>query len=800
MSRPNPAILTIEETAREINATPNRVLELVNEGQLAFWVVNGVMLFEGRDVYDFIRRKVNKIALKSGFYDWNKPRAEYVDDAEALDQLNERLEERAAQIIAARGTVSLNNPNTTALRIPGGAGSGLQVDRASGLIRGVSVITLGPAKGHGFTVDAVLLQQVASQINAAGGVRVRLGHPTVDDGVGLTLGRLFNARVEGNRVRGDVQLGEYAKTTANGNLWDYVLGLAAGDPDLFGLSVVFVPSFTTIAGERVARSGGVVAADFVSDPAANPSGLLARPPAGLLNLAGPSGIGAPMNPALLAYLRTLGLSANATDAEAHAFLASLAGDQATVARALSTPAATATATAGAASTTTALADPTAIAMADKPRRDAIVSLSHSLNLGQAWASEMVNGGFTLEQAKSNALDRVAATHKPLQLSGGDFGGISIGMDSRQQLSASISDAISLQNGVKLSSPRPGVDNLRGLSITEIGRVYLNAWGVDTRGMSRSGIARALFDSRLVASRVGERALAAGTGDFPQILADSLGKSLRQGYAESPRTWSLWAKRGTAPDFKQQKRPILSELPTPAAIAPAGEYIHTNPSDAVEVFTLQKYGHIVSLSWEALMNDDLNAFATIISKQGAAAGRLEDDVAYAPLTSNQTMTEDNVALFHTSSHKNLASSGAVLSLTTISAGRAKMRLQTGPKGATLSLMAAHLLVPVEIADLARQIVASTVAPGGTNATENYETIRALTVVEEPRLSTASATAWYLAARNSTIDTVEVCFLQDEPQPVLLQEEEFERDVRKFKVRHTVAGRALDYRGLYKNPGA
>jgi hypothetical protein len=37
-------------------------------------------------------------------------------------------------------------------------------------------------------------------------------------------------------------------------------------------------------------------------------------------------------------------------------------------------------------------------------------------------------------------------------------------------------------------------------------------------------------------------------------------------------------------------------------------------------------------------------------------------------------------------------------------------------------------------------------------------------------------------------------------VLKQEIDFDTDDMKFAVRHTVAAKAIDYRGLYKNAGA
>ena len=86
---------------------------------------------------------------------------------------------------------------------------------------------------------------------------------------------------------------------------------------------------------------------------------------------------------------------------------------------------------------------------------------------------------------------------------------------------------------------------------------------------------------------------------------------------------------------------------------------------------------------------------------------------------------------------------------------------------------------------------------------------LTPVVEPRLqggvtlngttAAGSGTAWHLAADPSRIDTVEVCFLAEEPAPVTEEQDGFRVDGRQYKIRHTVAAKAIDYRGLYKHAG-
>jgi len=121
----------------------------------------------------------------------------------------------------------------------------------------------------------------------------------------------------------------------------------------------------------------------------------------------------------------------------------------------------------------------------------------------------------------------------------------------------------------------------------------------------------------------------------------------------------------------------------------------------------------------------------------------------------------------------------------------------------------LIVPAAISATALQLVNSTADPsvgGSTAGNSNTANIygpngeRPLQIVVEPVLDSNSATAWYLAADNGQIDTVELAFLQGEESPVLDSEIGFDTDPYLYKIRQTFGVKAIDFRGLYKSPGA
>ena len=128
---------------------------------------------------------------------------------------------------------------------------------------------------------------------------------------------------------------------------------------------------------------------------------------------------------------------------------------------------------------------------------------------------------------------------------------------------------------------------------------------------------------------------------------------------------------------------------------------------------------------------------------------------------------------------------------------------------LNIQPAFLIVPAAISATALQLLGSIADPsvgGSTAGNSNTKNIygpngdRPLKVIVEPLLDANSSTAWYLAANNSQVDTVEITFLEGEQSPVLENEWDFDKDVYKYKVRQTFGVAPIDFRGLYKHNGA
>jgi phage major head subunit gpT-like protein len=212
------------------------------------------------------------------------------------------------------------------------------------------------------------------------------------------------------------------------------------------------------------------------------------------------------------------------------------------------------------------------------------------------------------------------------------------------------------------------------------------------------------------------------------------------------------------------------------------------------YVVEKFGRIVALTWETLVNDDLNAFLRVQPALGQAARRKEADTVYALLSSNPTM-QDSVALFD-AAHGNLGTSNP-FDATRLAEARTLLRKQQPLGGGYLALSPRFLIVPPEREDQAERLIAlagRAIITMDVDAVSDW--IGRLKLVVEPRLSDGAV---YLAASSDQIDTVELGLLTENVDgPMITQDTEFIRDIVRWKVRHVFGAKVLDWRGIVKQP--
>lgn len=155
---------------------------------------------------------------------------------------------------------------------------GGNIDRAAGVIRGVSVITVGDAKGHGIKIDHRTLETVLEVGNEfPNGVKVKFRHKTagqhqsVIDEVG---GVLKQFSIKGNKTIADFYLLKSLPADTKEKLFE----MAETMPDQFGFSIDFTGVSEEKDGVKFARCEELNSVDLSDKPAANPDGLFEEKP------------------------------------------------------------------------------------------------------------------------------------------------------------------------------------------------------------------------------------------------------------------------------------------------------------------------------------------------------------------------------------------------------------------------------------------------------------------------------------------------------------------------------------------
>ncbi len=336
----------------------------------------------------------------------------------------------------------------------------------------------------------------------------------------------------------------------------------------------------------------------------------------------------------------------------------------------------------------------------------------------------------------------------------------------------------------------------GMALHEVARDFCRLRGIPVAGLNRE---------RMVAAALAYRSggvIAYGTGDFTGLLENIASKSLLRGYSEHEEPWPMIARAGTLPDFKQASRTGLSEMDDLEIIRENGEYKLARPNDRAEKLALLTFGKLFRLGRVAIVNDDAGAFTEVPRKFGRAAKRAVGDQVFNVLTSNPTMGQDGIALFH-ASHNNLISSGTgAPSVAQLSKMKNAMGLQKDSALAVngLNIRLSRVIVPLALEDVANTVrtseqdPATSVSAGTTNIRRNT-----FEVVADPRLDAASSQIWYGAADPNLYDTIEVAFLDGVQEPYLEAKDAWTIDGVEWKVRIDCVAIPLDWRTMQRNNG-
>lgn len=394
------------------------------------------------------------------------------------------------------------------------------------------------------------------------------------------------------------------------------------------------------------------------------------------------------------------------------------------------------------------------------------------------AAEFIRSAANVESVQEKILDTIASRTVALSTAK-----VEIGKEAGEKLREAATDGILMRSGMRVKNAAAGAEQMRGMGFADIARTCLEEKGISTRLMGKQEILT--------------RAMS--TSDFPNILANVANKAVMMGYQMGQNTWRAWAKSGMLPDFKASKRVRLSDAPEMVLNRAGEEVQHGIISDVGEEMTLKTYARKLIITREALINDDAGLFNRVFSMFGQRAANDIEAAVYAVLTGNPTMSDggnlfNTTAVTTTGGHANQASSGAVVSATTVAAALVAMGKQVGKQGSALSLMGKYIIGGFENKVQTDLLVNST-TDTNTNGNADFNPFRNFIGITTGHISTKK---WFLVS--DMLDSVEVAFLDGKETPTLyLVENNSDILGRTFVGYIDYVAKALEWRSMFYNPG-
>lgn len=432
--------------------------------------------------------------------------------------------------------------------------------------------------------------------------------------------------------------------------------------------------------------------------------------------------------------------------------------------------------------------------AERKRCLTIRSMAKKVGIADEFADDLIARGVSSSDASSAMIDKLAerqASDQPntrnaqptVVTSGVDASVVAAKRGAMQNaLLARCNPSVKLEENAR---------EFRGMRLIDMARESVEMAGGNARGMTPQEIARAALGCDRSAVR------AAGmhtTSDFPILLGSTVNRTLRDAYALAPQTWRPLGRQTTVSDFREVSRVALGDIAALEKVNEHGEYKYGSLEEEGAPLKVGKFGKIIAITWEAIVNDDLSAMTRIPQALGAAAAQTESDVVWNLLLGNPTFI-DGKTVFH-ADHGNLAASGGAINTTTLAAARAAMRKQKSKAGHFLNLGPEYLVVGPDKELEAYQFTSSNYVPA-KNADINDSRNASLQVIVDARIT---GNQWYLYAAPGLVDTFEYAYLEGEQGVFTETREGFEVDGMEIKARLVFGAAWIDYRGVYKNAGA
>lgn len=420
------------------------------------------------------------------------------------------------------------------------------------------------------------------------------------------------------------------------------------------------------------------------------------------------------------------------------------------------------------------------AMSDRHVREALHVAANN-GMDAATAQRHINAGMSLSEFRTLALNRRAEEDgrivtRSLNSGDGDT------LDNPDFLCRSVEDALFARMSGK--APEGAAQELMGRSLLDMGAMLLEARGERVSWRSRERLASQLLTR------------AASTSDFPTLLTSAGKRVLVANYRAAACPLRELARRRNASDFRAVSVVKLSEAPRLLEVKEGGEVNYGARAEAKEGFALKTYARIFSLTRQAIINDDLGAFADTSAAFGRSAAETEAELLAGLLTANggDGINLDDGNPVYGTTRGNKAGAGTAIDVTNLGLARQAMRDTKGLDDVTpLNIVPAHLVVGTAKETEAEQALAALYA---AHVADTNPFSGRLTLHVEPRLA---GNAWRLFADPASATTLVYGYLNGSDGPLMETREGWDTLGYEFRCVLDFGCGLEGWRGTYLNPG-
>ena len=293
-----------------------------------------------------------------------------------------------------------------------------------------------------------------------------------------------------------------------------------------------------------------------------------------------------------------------------------------------------------------------------------------------------------------------------------------------------------------------------------------------------------------------RAEGFSTVNLPGILGNVANKVLLLAFLNVDTTYNIIAEQADFANFQIHTMYRLEYMGDFAKVGNDGELKNSNLSQDSYTNQLDTRGAILTLTRQNIINDDLNAFRTLIAQLARKARVAAEKALYGVI-----MEASNS--FYTSARGNLYGSTPI-SITGYATAEAALELQTDAGGDPIYAVPRFVLVPPSLRYFADQMFVSDkmLAAGSTSLPDDNPFRGRFTVVSSPYLQVSSmpgysATTWYMVADPLMLPAFQMAYLDGRRAPTIeTADAEFNVLGLQMRAYWDFGVAQLDYRGAVK----